>query len=358
MKDISLFIGKKNMTVSEAMRQINSNARGILYITDDDGRLIGSLTDGDVRRWLIKSSDLSATIGDVMFTDTKYLMESESDSCWEYMRNEKMNSIPILNEDHVIVDIRFKKGIKWVWEKLPQLSPDTPIIIMAGGRGTRLKPYTNILPKPLIPIGEQPILERIMKRFAEYGGKKFYLVINYKKEIIKAYFSESKHDYTIKYVDEINPLGTAGGIRLIEEKFSKPVIVSNCDVLIEVDYVKMYEHHQNSGNDLTIVSAVKDVVIPYGILNSNEDGEIMSMEEKPKMTYYINTGMYIVNPEFIEWIPEGVPSHMTDLAKRMIDAGKKVGMYLIGKDEFFDMGEFEELKRMEEWVRSAGGEVD
>lgn len=347
-----------NMTVSEAMRQINSNARGILYITDDEGRLVGSLTDGDVRRWLIKSSDLSAEVGKVMFTNTKYLTEKESDSCWQFMRDAKMSSVPILNDDHVVVDIRFKKGIKWVGEKLPQLSADTPIIIMAGGRGTRLKPYTNILPKPLIPIGEQPIIERIMNRFADYGGKVFYLVINYKKEIIKAYFSESKHDYTIKYIDEIVPLGTAGGIRLIDDVFDKPVIISNCDVLIEVDYVKLYEYHKSSGNALTIVSAVKDVVIPYGILNSKENGEVVSMEEKPSMTYYINTGMYIINPEYIDWIPEGVSSHMTDLAKHMMDSGKKVGLYLIDKDEFFDMGEFEELKRMEEWVRSAGGEVD
>ena len=225
---------------------------------------------------------------------------------------------------------------------------DTPVIIMAGGKGTRLYPYTRILPKPLIPIGDIPILERIFNRMSSYGVEDIYLTVNYKKEMIKSYFSESDHTYRIHYVNEEQPMGTAGSISLIEDKFEKPVIVTNCDILIEADYGNIMKYHQESGNDLTIISSLKNTVIPYGVLYSEKQGQITSMEEKPQITHLINTGMYVINPEFLEWIPKDRVFHMTDLVELMIQRNKRVGMYPISENAFLDMGEFEELKKMEE----------
>ena len=221
---------------------------------------------------------------------------------------------------------------------------------MAGGKGTRLYPYTKILPKPLIPIGEVPILERIMEHFYKFGAKEFYVTINYKKEMIKAYFSELKPHYIINYIEEKEPLGTAGSIRLLEKRFISPVIVTNCDILIDIDYGKVLEYHQKSENTLTVVSALKNIMIPYGVLHSQASGSIVSIEEKPQISYFINTGMYILSPEYLDRIPSNKFYHMTDLMDRLISENMRVGMYPVSDNSFLDMGEFEEMKRMEERI--------
>ena len=224
---------------------------------------------------------------------------------------------------------------------------EVPVIIMAGGKGTRLYPYTKVLPKPLIPIGDIPIMERIINKFRDYGAEKFFATVNYKKGMIKSYFAENQMDFTIDYVEEDKPLGTAGSLSLIKEQFEKPFIVTNCDILINADYDDIYKYHMESGNELTIVSALKNIVVPYGVIHSSENGTVASMEEKPKLSYFVNTGMYILNPELIKDIPDDTFFHMTDLTNKLLKEGRKVGMYPISEDSFLDMGEFEEMHRME-----------
>ena len=157
----------------------------------------------------------------------------------------------------------------------------------------------------------------------------------------------SRKDYEIKYVEENQPLGTAGSLRLIEEDFEQPFIVTNCDILIHADYEDIYRYHRESGNELTIVSALKNIVVPYGVIHSSENGAVQSMEEKPKLSYFVNTGMYILNPELKKEIPEDTFYHMTDLTDKLLKENRKVGMYPISEDSFLDMGEFEEMHRME-----------
>ena len=194
---IKQYLGNTELTVVEAMQMIDRNNKGILYIIDESGKMLGSLTDGDIRRWIIKTGNLNGLVGQIMCTESKYLLEYEAEKAQEFMNAEGVDSMPV--------------------------------IIMAGGKGTRLYPYTKILPKPLIPIGDIPILERIIGKFRTYGADEFYLTVNYKKEMIKSYFNEINPDYRIHYVEEDIPLGTAGSIRLIEEEFNMPIIISNCD---------------------------------------------------------------------------------------------------------------------------------
>ncbi|MBQ9480173.1 MAG: NTP transferase domain-containing protein, partial [Selenomonadaceae bacterium] len=231
---------------------------------------------------------------------------------------------------------------------------DTPVIIMAGGKGTRLYPYTKILPKPLIPIGNIPIVERIINSFREHGANRFYMILNYKKEMIKSYFSEFDLDYKMIYVDEPAPLGTAGGIRLIDEQFDAPVMVTNCDILIRADYTDILEHHKATGNALTIVSSLKHTVIPYGVIHSKAEGMVSSMEEKPHVSYLVNTGMYVIDAEYISTIPRDRVYNMTDFIEQLVSEDRKVGIYPVSEDSFLDMGEFEEMKRMEEKIYSNG----
>ena len=340
----------ETISLIEAMKKIDENAQGIIYIIDAERYLLGSLTDGDIRRWILKNKNLNERVSKIMHKMPKSLNISKAEQYADFMKSESIRSVPIVDNNLKIVDIRFLQDMTERHYENNQVLKDTPVIIMAGGKGTRLYPYTKILPKPLIPIGDVPILERIMERFHHYGVKDFYLTVNYKKEMIKSYFADQKTPYSIHYAEEDEPLGTAGSIRLIKDTFSVPVIVTNCDILIEEDFEKVIEHHYKFGNDMTIISSLKNITIPYGVLHTKEEGIITSMEEKPQLSYFVNTGVYVVNPEFLEWIPKGRVFHMTDLAEKMICEGKSVGMYPISENSFLDMGEFEEMKKMEDRI--------
>ena len=217
---------------------------------------------------------------------------------------------------------------------------------MAGGLGTRLYPYTKILPKPLIPIGEIPISEHIINRFNKYGSKDFYLEVNHKKNMIKAYFNEIEKDYIINYVDEDIPLGTGGGLSLLKGKINSTFILSNCDILIEEDYEKIYKFHKDNNNLITMVCSLKTIRIPYGVIEISENGEIEEMKEKPVFSFFTNTGMYIVEPEIIEGLNENEFIGFPDIIEKYKRNGEKVGVYPISENNWLDMGQIDEMEEM------------
>ncbi len=346
------YICRENTQIVDAMKKIDLNGKSILYVVDSDGRLMGCLTDGDIRRWIIKHGSLNAEAYQAMNHSPIYITKRDECMANDVMHEKGINSIPIIEPDMYLIDVGFIK------DDYPPLSDsysnslvNTPVIVMAGGKGTRLYPYTKILPKPLIPIGDIPILERILNKFALFGARNFYLVVNYKKEMIKSYFSENDYSFSLHFIDEREPLGTAGGICLINQVFTSPVIVTNCDILIEADYSDIINYHIQSENDMTIVSSLKNTVIPYGVINVRENGVVESMDEKPQLSHLINTGMYVVNPNCLDKIPVECVYHMTDLADQLIRDGNRVGVYPISEDSFLDMGQIEELKRMEERIK-------
>ena len=344
---IEKFCGDTSLKIVEAMEKIDLNARGILFVINDKSELIGAITDGDIRRWLIKTAKLEAVVTQLMNKSPKFLYTAEKINAFGYMKEKGIHALPILNSQNEIVDIILSDDEEYARTNSDALS-NVPVIIMAGGKGTRLYPYTKILPKPLIPIGDIPILERIVNRFCEYGASEYYMTVNYKKGMIKAHFAELQPEYSIEYVEEDKPLGTGGSIKLIKKRFDTPVIVTNCDTLIEADYEDIYRYHKESGNTMTIVSALKNIEVPYGVLRTGEKGIVKAFDEKPKLSYFINTGMYIVNPDALEKIPEDTFFHMTHLAEKLMEEGQQVGMYPISEESFLDMGEFEEMRRMEE----------
>lgn len=337
-----------NTTIVDAMKIIDKNSYGMLYIVSDDGVLCGCLTDGDIRRWIISGGSVDAPVSKAMNPNPIYVYENQQNDGIKIIHEQNTRSIAVVNKQFCLIDVLFPnpKLLRYSHKELNE----TPIIIMAGGVGTRLRPFTRILPKPLIPIGDIPILERIMNKYREFGATRFFLSVNYRKEMIKSYFADAQIAYSISYIEEEQPLGTAGSIRLIDEEFKTPVIISNCDILIEADYGDILCHHKKSQNDITIVSALKNTIIPYGVLKMDLEGMVESMEEKPSISSFINTGMYVINPEFIQWIPKEKVFHMTDLVNLMIKERKKVGIYPISEDSFLDMGEFAEMKRMEERI--------
>lgn len=343
------FIIGKTASIVKAMGKIDENAKGILFVVDDKQVLQGCITDGDIRRWLIKTGNINSKVEDAMMSNPKYLFVEERAQSEKLMKEASITALPLLNGEMQLIDIVILTEILNAGkEKKKATLTNVPVVIMAGGKGTRLYPYTKILPKPLIPIGDTPIVERIINRFTEYGINKYYMTVNYKKEMIKSYFADVEKNYDIIYVEEMKPLGTGGSIKLIEDKLERAIFVTNCDALILADYEDVYEYHKKSGNAITVVSALKNIVVPYGVLHSKENGELIGLEEKPKLSYFVNTGMYVINPNMIEMIPDDEMFHMTQLVEKAMYNGEKVGMYPISEDSFLDMGEFDEMHRMEE----------
>ena len=346
---LDAFLVMQTATVVEAMQKIDFNAKGILFVVDEEQRLIGVVTDGDIRRWLLKTGDLRETVQKIMNRNPKVIYPKELKAAKERMERYSITALPVVDTQDHVTDIIFREAEDVLEErKERQALKGIPVVVMAGGKGTRLYPYTKILPKPLIPIGDIPIMERIIHVFRGFGVQEFYATVNYKKGMIKSYFAENLGDFRLRYVEENQPLGTAGSLSLIEGGFHTPFIVTNCDVLIHADYADIFHYHQTAGNELTMVTALKNIVVPYGVIHSSGNGRIDSMEEKPKLSYFVNTGMYILNPDLLGEIPKGVCFHMTDLADKLLKEGRKVGMYPISEDSFLDMGEFEEMRRMEE----------
>lgn len=346
------FISTASITLIEALKKIDIGGRGILFLVDENKCLIGCVTDGDIRRWIINTNDLNAIVLAFMNKTPKYLLKSDAYKATEYLSQYPISAVPILGDDKVIEDIIFLNyNSDEIVKEVSGILEETAVIVMAGGKGTRLYPYTKILPKPLIPIGEIPILERITNRFAEYGVKEFFFTVNYKKNMIKSYFDDLSPEYNIRYIEEDKPLGTGGSLKLIPRNNDKPLFVTNCDVLIDANYEDLYRYHIESQNTITIVAALKNISIPYGVLKLKKGGEVLGMEEKPVISNFINTGMYIINPEVIDLIPHNTFYHMPELAEEAMRIGLKVGAYPISEDAFLDMGELEEMKKMEEKLK-------
>lgn len=341
------FLGNTQMRLVEAMARIDQNAKGILFLTDETGKLAGCVSDGDIRRFLIRTGDLTATAAQAMNPHPTTLTVRQTAEAARYM-TQGITALPVVDAAGQVTDILLQCELQGSTPAVKGDLSNVPVVIMAGGKGTRLYPYTKILPKPLIPIGETPIVERIMNAFTEYGVDAFYLTVNYKKEMIKSYFGDGEFPFTVRYVEEEKPLGTGGSLTLIPERFTAPLFVTNCDALILADYSRIYEYHRTSGNAITMVAAVKNITVPYGVLHTKENGELIDMEEKPTLSHMVNTGMYVINPEAISHIPPDTLFHMTHLVEQMQREGYQVGVYPVSEDSFLDMGELDEMRRMEE----------
>ena len=265
----------------------------------------------------------------------------------EWMLVKRAELMPVLNASGNLVDVIFWNDIL---EETPRVDNrpkiDLPVVIMAGGKGTRLRPITNVLPKPLVPIGDKTILETILDQFEEIGCTKFYMSINYKADIIKYYLSQLEHKYDIEFFMEDKPLGTIGSVSLLKGKITTPFFVSNCDSINEQDYRDVWDYHVNNHNDMTIVTMVKSFKIPYGVIETGEDGLMTALKEKPEQTYQVNTGVYILNPDLINEIPEGEFFHITYLMEKVKKKNGRVGCFPVSELSWRDMGEWPEYLKM------------
>ena len=336
-------------TVRDALKKIDEEAKNIVLVVDEDNKFLGTITDGDIRRWILKNGSMDGIVTQVMNTSAVVLYENERDKAVDIMIEKSITAVPILKRSNEVVDVLFLYSFQDENEKNKELI-NTPVVIMAGGLGTRLYPYTKILPKPLIPIGDTPILERIMDKFKNYSVNDFYLTVNYKKNMIKSYLNDLEKEYKVHYVDEDKPLGTGGSLSLLKGVINETFFVSNCDILIDAEYDDILKHHKNSGNKVTVVTSVKNFTIPYGVFRLNEKGEINEIQEKPEYSYLINTGMYVLEPEVLNDIPDDEFYNLPDIVEKYMKDNIKVGIYPISEQSWMDMGQLSEMKDMVERI--------
>lgn len=334
----------KDCSIMEALKKLNDTGNRILLVVENE-TLIGVMNDGDLRRWILKNGDLNLPVSEAMNPKPVFLYESDTIHAIEVMKDKFIEAIPIVGQNMKVKDIIF-------WNEKVQNkfnfyeSLDVPVVIMAGGEGTRLYPYTKVLPKPLIPVGNTTIIERILSSFQDYGCKDFYLTVNYKKNLIKSYFSDITTEYNLHYVEEDTYLGTGGSLYLLKDELKSTFIVSNCDILINANYSSIIKEHLAKKNSITMVTAMKNYQIPYGIIKSDNDGTIINLEEKPEYHFQVNTGFYVLEPDVLQYIPPNTFFHMTDLINICISKNERVGFYPIAENSWMDMGEMDKLTNM------------
>lgn len=330
-------------TLLDAMKKMDIQKAKTLFVFNDDN-FEGLLTLGDIQRAIINNIALSETVETIIDKNKIYgYVSDEDDFIKEKMQRLRAEVMPILNEKGILTDV-------WFWDDLFKKTDiaqnretiNLPVVIMAGGKGTRLKPLTNVIPKPLIPIGNKTILEEIMDQFEGIGCKKFYMSINYKSDMMRYYLDQLEHHYDIEFFEEPKPLGTIGSVSLLKGKINTPFFVSNCDIIIDQDYRDVYDYHIKNKNELTIVTAVKSFKIPYGVIETGEDGIMMGLQEKPDITYMINTGVYILNSQLIDEIPEGEFFHITQLIESVKARGGRIGCFPVSEKAWKDFGEWNE----------------
>lgn len=337
------YIVESRTPVIRAMEIIDRNSRGIVYLCEGK-RLVGVLTDGDIRRHLLKGGDLGQPVDGIANRDPKWLPVGEKARAKELMEQYHVRSVPLLNDRGELVRIVFPQEAEDAEPVRGQIH--VPVAIMAGGRGTRLYPYTQILPKPLIPIGEKTITEHIIDHFKAYGCTRFDMIVNYKKNFIKAYFMDHEDHIDISFIEEEEYRGTGGGLKLLEGRYDSAFFMSNCDILIEGDYGDILRAHEEQGDIATMVCAEKHVTIPYGTVEVSGSGHAARLNEKPEMSFLTNTGLYVLEPEFLKRIPDHTFIHITDVLQSCIDAGEPVGVYRIPEEDWLDMGQMDEMERM------------
>ena len=337
---INNFIASCSITVSAAMQKIDGNSGGTLFLIDEDDKLIACVTDGDIRRYLLGGGGMDSEVFAAANKHPRYARTL--DEAKRLFHRKYFYAIPIVDEEMTILDI-YSDGEGVVKEKARL---KVPVVINAGGKGTRLAPYTKVLPKPLIPVGDLPILEHIMNEYQSYECTEFHIIVNYKRDLMKAYFADNERAYNITWYDEDKPLGTGGGLSLLKGVFKDTFFFANCDALLTADYESMLKFHKENGNVITMICAYKNINIPYGVVDMGVNGVIEGMREKPLISFLTNTGIYIVEPSVVDSMVDGEAIGFPDVVERERQKGHKVAVYPVSENDWMDMGQIPELEKM------------
>lgn len=335
----------KDITLLEALSAICALAPEplVLFVLDEQERMVGTLTDGDSRRALIKGASVNDKVETIMHRDFNYMKVEYLDNVLEIKRQRglKMKLIPVLDADCHIIEIIDLEEHK---TRLP-----IDAVLMAGGKGERLRPLTEKIPKPLLKVGNKCIIDHNIDRLIDYGVKHISVTVNYLKEQLEEHFAEPRGEVQVQTVREPKFLGTIGSIRFVKEFYNDTVLVMNSDLFTNINYEDFYLHFKEHDADMSVAAVPYDVDIPLGILNL--DGRnITGLSEKPHFGYYANAGIYLIKKSALDLIPEDTMFHSTDLVEALISEGRKVIRFPIS-GTWIDIGTPQEYKRANELVK-------
>lgn len=326
--------------IFDAIRIIDEAAAQICLVVDAQKKLLGTITDGDIRRGILGRLELSAPVSEIMNKAPRVTgPATAAEEVLAVMTKLQIHQIPVVNDSGVVI------GLETV-DELVRSSRNHPnwVVLMAGGVGERLRPLTDNIPKPLIPVGQKPVLETILENFISQGFTHFFISVNYKSEMIKAHFGNGdRWGVEIRYLQEDKRLGTAGALSLIDETLTDPLLVMNGDLLTRVNFQAMLEYHLEQSSSATMAVREYDFQIPFGVVNI-DGSSITSIDEKPTHRFFVNAGIYILEPKVLENLTSGMHKDMTDLFQILIDDQKQTSVFPV-REYWLDIGQHEDLDR-------------
>lgn len=334
-----------NKKIKDALTALGEFGQNCLVVVDKNNNLQGTLSDGDLRSALLNKKSLKDSIKNIYQKNPFFLINNNFNKkeAEKILIKKNIDLIPVITKNKKVIDV-----IYWskIFGKNKNINFDIPTLIMAGGRGTRLKPFTNILPKPLIPLNQKPVIDHIIDNFVISGIKNFYISINKNShQIMKSYFHQKNNKYKIKFIEEKIPLGTAGSIKYLK-KNKKDFFVTNCDVIFDINFNNLYKFHKKNKYDLTVVCSYEENLLSYGVCKLEKNGLLRDIEEKPTFSYLANCGLYLISPKIFKVMPRKI-NHSLDMNELISLALKKkfrIGTYIISHGSWYDVGQWKEYK--------------
>lgn len=340
MIDPKTMTALKTAPLKEVLSILEKSPFHMCVVIDHDEKVVGTITDGDIRRGFLDGLSITSEAASVMCSQPAFVFEGSSPDVIEKKFLEtKIEKMLVLNHSFQLISILENKAIA------PYASCDYPVVIMAGGKGTRLWPLTKDLPKPMIHIGGKPILEHIIDNLSKEGFREFYLSINYKADIIKDYFADGSHkNITIHYLEEKESLGTAGSLSLMPSTLQKPILIMNGDILCHIQFANLIRYHQAQKNDMTVGVREYSVDVPYGVIECDEHQKICSIKEKPRIDFHINSGIYVIQPSILSFLEKDHHIDMTDLISKVLRHGLNCSVFPL-METWVDIGQKDDLER-------------
>ncbi|MFA6126533.1 MAG: nucleotidyltransferase family protein [Bacteroidales bacterium] len=328
-----------SVTIREAFRIIDTGAMKIALVVDEAGRLIGTLTDGDIRRGLLKGMEMDDPIRDIYnHHPISVKLSDPKEKIIELAVARRIYQIPVVDDDGRVI------RLAEIDHLIKQEKHPNTIVLMAGGLGSRLRPLTNHTPKPMLPVGGRPILETVIRQFQKQGFSKFIVALNYKGDMVRNYFGDgATMGVDITYLEEKQRMGTAGALGLLQRAPNESFFVMNADILTLVNFENLLEFHIRNGADATMCIREYGMEVPYGVVRLNKNN-IVSIEEKPIQQFYVNAGIYVLTPETLNLIPKGLPMDMTGLFEMAVDKGMITLSFPI-REFWMDIGKPEDYER-------------
>ncbi|WP_312484572.1 nucleotidyltransferase family protein [Stutzerimonas nitrititolerans] len=334
-------------TIREAMRMLDKGSQRIVLICDAEKKLLGTVTDGDTRRGLLADANMQDPVRSVMNPNPVSVTDKTSrEQRLKLMKQHDLTAIPILDNNKRVL------SLETLHQAMQPEPRDNPVFIMAGGFGTRLQPLTDHCPKPMLRVGDKPMLEHLIDQFISHGFHNFYISTHYLPEVIRRYFGDgSRWGVSIQYVHEDKPLGTGGALGLLPKNLPQlPLIMMNGDVLTKLDYTKLLKHHESQEFDATVSVREDEHRVPFGVIEV-EDKLIVSMVEKPTYRYKINTGIYVLNPDVISSVQPGQRIDMPTLLEQRMAKNKPVGVYT-SYDYWLDIGQMKDYQKAQSDIQT------